>query len=174
MSVLLNRGSKDEKWVLENQKHHPVPATKLHVNIHKEYPKCPKSLVKKSWYSLQVAALFCTSSHVFSVFFYVLMKDPMQKYQFSPWYLKAKPAAFLTFLKDYLTFSQRWNFAAPLFLPTSELEDVPSSSCGWVGKAHSQVKIYPHPVQSKQGMTWEERKQHIQKTNNFPVKLKFC
>lgn len=118
MSVLLIKGSEDEKWVLENQKHHPVPATKLQVNIHKEYPKCPKSLVKKSWYSLQVAALFCTSSHVFSVFFHVLMKDPMQRYQFSPWYLKAKPAAFLTFLKEYLTFSQGWNFAAPLFLPT--------------------------------------------------------
>lgn len=140
MSVLQSKGIKDEKWVLENRKHHPVPATKLQVNIHKEYPKYAKSLVKKSWYSLQVVALFCTSSHVFSVFLYVLMKDPMQRYQFSPCYLKAKPAAFLTFLKEYLTFSQGWNFAAPLFLPASELKDVPSCSCGWVGKAHSQVK----------------------------------
>lgn len=80
----------------------------------------PQIPSKKSWYSCQVVALFCTSSHVFSVFFHVLMKDSLQRYQFSPWYLKAKPAAFLAFLKEYQNFSQGWNFAAPLFLPTSE------------------------------------------------------
>lgn len=66
----------------------------------------PQIPSKEIWYSLQVLAVFCMSSHVFFVFFHVLMKDPVQRYQFSPWYRKAKPAAFLTFLKEYLTFSQ--------------------------------------------------------------------
>lgn len=66
----------------------------------------PQIPSKEILYSFQVLAVFCTSSHVFSVFFHVLMKDPVQRYQFSPWYLKAKPAAFLTFLKEYPTSSQ--------------------------------------------------------------------
>lgn len=68
MSWLLKKGSKDEKCILEKQKHHSVPTTKLPVNIHKEYPKCPKSLVRKSWYCPQVVALFCISSHVLPLF----------------------------------------------------------------------------------------------------------
>lgn len=151
MSVLLNKGSKDEKWILEKRKSCSVPATKLQVNIHKDYPKCPKSWVRKSWYSLLVVALFCTSSHVLPLFFHVLMKDPIQRYQFSPQYLKAKPAAFLTFLKEHLTFSPRVEFCCSVIFANFGIERC-SLLFVWLGGKGTQpreMKIYPHPAQNK-------------------------
>lgn len=47
---------------------------------------------------------------------------------------------------------------------------------GEKGTQPSEMKIYPHPVQNKQAMTWKkkEKKKNLQKTNNFPVKLRCC